>query len=41
MSTSIENIKGIIPAIFTPYSENGKINLKILHRYLGYLIDAV
>lgn len=40
MNKSIENIKGIIPAIFTPFSENGKPNLKILHKYLAYLIDA-
>lgn len=40
MKKSIENIKGIIPAIFTPFSENGKPNLKILHKYLAYLIDA-
>jgi N-acetylneuraminate lyase len=40
MTKSIENIKGIIPAIFTPFSENNKPNLKILHKYLAYLIDA-
>lgn len=40
MNKPIENIKGIIPAIFTPFSENGKPNLKILHKYLAYLIDA-
>ncbi len=40
MNKPIEHIKGIIPAIFTPFSENGKPNLKILHKYLGYLIDA-
>jgi N-acetylneuraminate lyase len=40
MNKPIEHIKGIIPAIFTPFSENGKPNLRILHKYLAYLIDA-
>ena len=40
MSSPIEGIKGIIPAIYTPFTDGGKPDLKILGKYFEYLIGA-
>ncbi len=40
MRKTLKNIKGIIPAVFTPFAENGDLTTKPLHKYIRYLLGA-
>ena len=40
MKRTGKKLQGIIPAIVTPIDEDGKLNLKLLEKQAGYLLDG-
>lgn len=40
MQEVLKELKGVIPAVFTPFSDGGELNLSVLPRYLEFLLKA-